>query len=217
MPFCNQGAPRSAKASDNHGVTNDDVEARLEEGVAHLEAGRAAEALAASDAILETVDDNAVAYELRALALTRLGRIDEADRALARAAELDPEEYFEPYRLERAEFDTVVEETLATLPVKFRAYLANVEVGVDDVPSSELIDDGIEFDLLGVYIGATAESDDWGFPDRVVLFQRNLENISPDRETLISEIRDTLLHEVGHHFGMDEDTLRAIEADEPSV
>ena len=59
-------------------------------------------------------------------------------------------------------------------------------------------------------------SDDWDFPDRVVLFQRNIENISPDRETLLAEIRDTLLHEVGHHFGMDEDTLREIEdGDEP--
>ena len=87
----------------------------------------------------------------------------------------------------------------------------HLEVGVEDVPSSELIAEGLEFDLLGVYIGATAESDDWDFPDRVVLFQRNLENISPDRDTLLAEIRDTLLHEVGHHFGMDEETLREIE------
>ena len=92
----------------------------------------------------------------------------------------------------------------------------NVEVGVEDTLSPELIAKGLEFDLLGVYIGQTAGSDDWDFPDRVVLFQRNIENISPDRETLLAEIRDTLLHEVGHHFGMDEDTLREIEdGDEP--
>ena len=64
---------------------------------------------------------------------------------------------------------------------------------------------------IPLLIGATAGADDWDFPDRVILFQRNLENISPDPETLSAEIRDTLLHEVGHHFGMDEDTLREIE------
>ena len=162
-------------------MSDDELEGRFAEGVEHLEAGRAEDALAVADAVLESVDDDAIVYELRALALIRLGRLEEADSALAIAAELDPEEFFEPFRLERAEFDAVVEETLTTLPEEFRSHLANVEVGVDDVPSLELIEDGLEFDLLGVYIGATAESDDWGFPDRVVLFQRNLENISPDR------------------------------------
>jgi predicted Zn-dependent protease with MMP-like domain len=190
---------------------NDDIESRLAAGIEHLEAGRADEALAIADSILAAIDDDASVYELKALALTRLGRIEEADRAFARAAGLDPEKYFEPFRLKRAEFDAVVEATLSTLPDKFRSYLANVEIGVEDVPGTELIEDGLEFDLLGVYIGATAESDDWRFPDRVVLFQRNLENIAPDRETLIAEIRDTLLHEVGHHFGMEEETLREIE------
>ena len=113
-------------------------------------------------------------------------------------------------------FDDAVEQTLLRLPPQFREFLENVEVGVEDTLSPELIAKGLEFDLLGVYIGQTAGSDDWDFPDRVVLFQRNIENISPDRETLLAEIRDTLLHEVGHHFGMDEDTLREIEdGDEP--
>lgn len=173
--------------------------------------GRANEALAVADVMAAQNDGIAVVHEVRALALTRLGRVEDADGAFAKAAELEPEEYFHPFRLERVAFEDAVEQTLSRLPAKFHEYLENVEVGVEDVPSSELIAEGLEFDLLGVYIGATAESDDWGFPDRVVLFQRNLENISPDRETLLAEIRDTLLHEVGHHFGMDEETLREIE------
>ncbi|GMR22938.1 MAG: hypothetical protein BMS9Abin37_1323 [Acidobacteriota bacterium] len=177
----------------------------------HLAAGRADEALVVADAAAAQNDDIAVVHEVRALALTLMGRIEEADRAFARAAELYPEEYFDPFRLEHHEFDAALEQTLSGLPEKFQDYLQNVEVGVEDVPSPELIADGLEYDLLGVYVGSTAESDDWGFPDRVVLFQRNLENISPDRETLLAEIRDTLLHEVGHHFGMDEETLHEIE------
>jgi predicted Zn-dependent protease with MMP-like domain len=187
----------------------DKLEELLATGFDRLAEGRASEALELAETI--EADDVAAAHELRALALTLLGRIDEADEALAHAAELEPEDYFRPYRLDRAEFDAAVEKTLTELPDEFREYLQNVEVGVEDVPSPELIADGLEFDLLGVYVGATADADDWGFPDRVVLFQRNLENISPDRETLLAEIRDTLLHEVGHHFGMDEDTLREIE------
>ena len=187
------------------------INAKVSQGLELLEAGRALDALEAADAAAAIDDGIAVVYELRAMALTHLDRIDEADRAFRRAAELDPEEFFEPYRLDGSEFDAIVEKILTGLPRKFRDWLTNVEVAVDDVPSPELIADGLEFDLLGVYIGSTAESDDWGFPDRVLLFQRNLENISPDRETLIAEIRDTLLHEVGHHFGMDEETLRQIE------
>jgi len=177
----------------------------------HLAAGRADEALVVADVVAAQDDGIAAVHEVRALALTLMGRIEEADRAFARAAELDPEEYFAPFRLGRNEFDAAVEQTLSGLPEQFRDYLQNVEVGVEDTPSPELIADGLEFDLLGVYIGSTADSDDWDFPDRVVLFQRNLENISPDHETLLAEIRDTLLHEVGHHFGMDEETLREIE------
>ena len=116
-----------------------------------------------------------------------------------------------PFRLDGPAFDHAVEQVLLSLPARFREYLQNVEIGVEEAPTRELVAEGLEFDLLGVYIGETAGADDWDFPDRVVLFQRNIENISPDRETLLSEIRDTLLHEVGHHFGMDEDTLREIE------
>lgn len=192
----------------------EELEKTISEGFEHLGEGRAERALALAERVSQDAEDVPVVHELRALALTLLGRIEEADRAFARAAELDPEEYFVPFRLDGDAFDAAVEEVLAGLPDGFRRYLANVEIGVEDVPSVELIEEDVEFDLLGFYLGSTAESDDWGFPDRVVLFQRNLENISPDRDTLLAEIRDTLLHEVGHHFGMDEDTLREIEAND---
>jgi len=186
----------------------------MAKGFEHLAEGGARQALRIAERVSRKADDVAVVHELRALALTLLGRIDEADRAFARAAELDPEEYFVPFRLDGEAFDAAVEEVLQGLPAQFHRYLANVEIGVEDVPSIELIDEDVEFDVLGFYLGGTAESDEWGFPDRVVLFQRNLENISPDRDTLLAEIRDTLLHEVGHHFGMDEETLREIEGED---
>jgi predicted Zn-dependent protease with MMP-like domain len=183
----------------------------VELGFRRLEEGEPQEALRLADQAA-SLDENYVdAHEVRALALTLLGRIDEADGAFSRAAELDPKDYFRPFRLEGTAFDDTVEQTLLRLPPQFREFLENVEVGVEDTPSPELIAEGLEFDLLGVYIGETAGSDDWDFPGRVVLFQCHLENNSPDPETLLAEIRDTRLHEVGYHFGMDEDTLREIE------
>ena len=192
-------------------MSSRDPSERLADGYARLEAGDAREALRIGDAIVRRDEASAPAHELRALALTQLGRIDEADEAFARAAELDPEKHFRPFRLERKAFDAVVERTLLELPQRFCDCLENVEVAVEDVPAPELVAEGLEPDLLGVYIGGGLDADGWDFPDRVILFQWNLENIAPDRETLVDEIRDTLLHEVGHHFGMDEETLREIE------
>ena len=186
----------------------------LEGALQCLEAGEPDDALAAGDALVERLAGLAPAHEIRALALTLLGRIDEADEAFSQAAEIDPEAYFIPFRLDKDAFDAVVEEVLAGLPKVFQEHLENVEIGVDDVPPLDLIAEDLDFDLLGVYIGDTVEVEEGGFPDRVVLYQRNLENISPDRDTLMAEIRDTVLHEIGHHFGMDEDTLREIEDSE---
>lgn len=148
------------------------------------------------------------------LAYTQLGRIDEADAAFARAAGLAPENYFRPHRLDPDAFDEVIEEALAELPNEFQTYLENVEVAIEDLPDPDSVRDGTEFDLLGIYQGGTIQSVDWGLPDRIVLYQRNLENISPDRMTLIEEIRDTVFHEIGHHLGMDEEAVRSAEKEE---
>jgi predicted Zn-dependent protease with MMP-like domain/Flp pilus assembly protein TadD len=153
-------------------------------------------------------------HHVLGLALTQLGRIEEADSAFARAADLEPESCFRPPRLTPEQFDEVVDEAIEELPEEFQEYLENVEVGVVDVPDPELIREGIEFDLLGLYHGTTIQSVEWGFPDRVMLFQRNLENVSPDRETLVREIRDTVYHEIGHHMGMDEDAVQRAEEGE---
>ena len=149
------------------------------------------------------------------LVLTQLNRTAEADQAFARAAELQSAEYFRPHRVGREEFERLVEDVLASLPEEFGRHLENVEVAVEDVPERNLLREGdVGHDLLGLYQGDTIQSEMWDLPDRILLFQRNLENISPDRETLVKEIRATVLHEVGHHLGMDEDDLERIELDE---
>ena len=170
--------------------------------------------LASADRAIALEPDFADAYHARGAALTLLGRLEEADRAFKRAAQLDPDVYFVPSRLRSEEFDRAVEEALALIPDPFRRHLENVEVAVEEVPARELIEEGLGSDLLGLYQGDTILAGDWSLPDRIILYQRSLENVSPDRETLIREIRDTVLHEVGHHLGMEEEALEAIEAEE---
>ena len=138
---------------------------------------------------------------------TQRGEVERADRSFQRASELAPDDFETPFRLAPEAFDRAVEEALGLLPEEFAKYLENVEVGVEEVPTQELLQSGSSFDDLGLYIGASIQWGDSDFPDRILLFQRNLENISPDRETLVEEIRDTVLHEVGHHMGLEEDEL----------
>lgn len=187
------------------------AELRQLQALLRLEGADRQGALESASRAVELAPELAEGHHAVALALTQLGRIEEADAAFARAAELAAESYFRPFRLAPDQFDEVVDEALAELPEEFQAYLDNVEMAIEDVPDLELVREGTEFDLLGLYQGGTIQSVDWDLPDRVVLYQRNLENISPDRETLVDEIRDTVFHEIGHHMGMDEDAVREAE------
>jgi predicted Zn-dependent protease with MMP-like domain/Flp pilus assembly protein TadD len=186
-------------------------ELRHLEALVRLQRAEPEEALSAALRSIELDLEMAEGHQALGLSYTQLGRIEEADVAFARAAELDPESYFRPFRLNAEDFDEVVDEALAELPEEFEGYLENVEVAVEDVPDKGLVKEGLEFDLLGLYQGGTIQGESWDFPDRVLLFQRNLENVSPSRESLIEEIRDTVYHEIGHHMGMDEEAVRKAE------
>ena len=177
-----------------------------------LNRARFGDAQHAAEDALRHMPDSADCHYALGLVLTQLDRTAEADGAFTRAAKLQPDEYFLPYRMKRAEFERLVEVALASLPWEFKRHLENVEVAVEDVPQRDLLREGeIEHDTLGLYQGDTIQDTAWGFPDRILLFRRNLENISRDRETLVKEIRATVLHEVGHHLGMDEDHLEQLE------
>jgi predicted Zn-dependent protease with MMP-like domain/Flp pilus assembly protein TadD len=186
-------------------------ELRHLEALLCLQRGEPEEALAAAKRSIELDPELAEGHHALGLSFTQLGRIEEADAAFARAADLEPDSYFRPYRVTEEDFDVVVEEALAELPEEFESFLENVEIAVEDIPDWALLQEGLEFDLLGLYRGSTIQTESWDLPDRVILFQRNLENISPTRADLVEEIRDTVYHEIGHHMGMDEDAVREAE------
>jgi predicted Zn-dependent protease with MMP-like domain len=116
-------------------------------------------------------------------------------------------------RITSAEFDRAVEAALDAVPREFRPYLENVLVEVRDRPDKALLAEYDETDdLLGLYVGTPL--DERGIdapqpllPDRILIFRDNLCDMCETREELIDEIRITVLHEIGHHFGLDEDRL----------
>ncbi len=104
-------------------------------------------------------------------------------------------------------FEELVEEALETLPEQLLEGLDNVIFVVEDEP-----DDGS--DMLGVYEGTSlTERDGYGYgqlPDRIVLFQGPLSRMCADEDELYEEICVTLVHELGHYHGIDEEQLHAL-------
>jgi predicted Zn-dependent protease with MMP-like domain len=178
------------------------------------EMGRFAQAEAAVEDALRGEPDDAYAIHLRAKIRQRLGQADAAERDFRRAAQLDPQEYRVPFRLSPGEFEALVRQALREIPMPFRALLDkwNGQVSVMDFPSQDMIREGLSPDILGVYQGVTDHERDRGLlPDKIILFQRTLENFCGTREELRREIVTTVRHEVGHHFGLSEEELMQIE------
>jgi predicted Zn-dependent protease with MMP-like domain len=122
-------------------------------------------------------------------------------------------------RMGRAEFERTVAEALDRLPSQFAELLSNVVVQTADEPGPELVADvGLDPDadtLFGSYSGVPLE-DRGGFygnvlPDVIFLFRGPLTRASTTREELLREIQLTLLHEIGHHFGLTDEEMEAWE------
>jgi predicted Zn-dependent protease with MMP-like domain len=118
----------------------------------------------------------------------------------------------------RAAFERRVAEALATIPRQFRDAMHNIAIVVEDEPSDELLDE-MEIDppdtLFGLYQGIplTERTTSYGntLPDRVLIFQGPHERETVDEEDLINCIGETLIHEIGHYFGLSEEEIEEIE------
>jgi predicted Zn-dependent protease with MMP-like domain len=122
-----------------------------------------------------------------------------------------------PYHVSKKEFAAVVEAAIEQLPEQFKPALEDVRVEIKDRPSTKLLRSlGMEDDelLMGLYTGIalTERSVEHSgvLPDVIHLFQDHIELVSDSREELINEIRITLLHEIGHYYGMDEEDLEKL-------
>jgi len=96
------------------------------------------------------------------------------------------------------EFEELVQKALDSIPEPFQPYLENTEF---------IVEESSPEGLMGLYQGAGAlHAGEW-LPERITLYKRSHERAARTMDELIEEVRRTILHEVGHHFGMDEDDL----------
>ena len=168
------------------------------------------------DEALALDPDLADAYQLRGLLAERDGDADAAGHAFARARRLDPERFPETYRMGEDEFLEVAQEAVQELDEKVLEVLEETAFFVQDVPAEELLresDPPLDPQILGLFVGRSLieqSVDESGtLPNTMYLFQRNLEREATTRELLEEEIRITVLHEIAHHFGWDEEELEA--------
>jgi predicted Zn-dependent protease with MMP-like domain len=112
--------------------------------------------------------------------------------------------------MERSRFEALVAQALDGLPRPFREKLTNVAIIVEDSPPKETEREGL---LLGLFHGVPRTEKSVFFsspPDRIFLYQRNIEAVCGSEAEVRRQIRATLLHEVGHYFGLSEDELRKL-------
>jgi predicted Zn-dependent protease with MMP-like domain len=102
-----------------------------------------------------------------------------------------------------------VEATLAALPKPLRVRAEKLPVTFDRQPNAGLQADGIEPDTLGLFTGPEfTDEENVSMPPQIILFLQNLWNFADgDEKTFRDEVRTTLLHELGHYLGLDEDEL----------
>jgi len=110
-------------------------------------------------------------------------------------------------------FETLVDRALAAIPAPYRNALQEVAILIEDEPSLEqLRENGLAPDdgLYGLYEGVPRTeyaADLAAIPNRITLFRRPLEDDFPDADELEEEVRVTVLHELAHHLGIDDDRL----------
>ena len=119
--------------------------------------------------------------------------------------------------MDRDAFEKLISDMIRDLPEEFRSKLKNVAIIVQDYPSEELLDQvGVPSGdtLFGLYEGVPLTKR--GFfeaplnPDRILIFQRAIEDECDSPEEIKDELKITLVHEIAHFFGMDDDYLEEI-------
>jgi predicted Zn-dependent protease with MMP-like domain len=123
-------------------------------------------------------------------------------------------------KLTREEFEEAVVSALKSLPKFIKERMENVDVVVESRASREVLDEtGLRSpsELLGLYQGVPLDRRGFYYgnvlPDKISLFQIPIESICKTREEIEEKIREVVIHEVGHYFGLDDKKLRELEGE----
>ena len=116
------------------------------------------------------------------------------------------------------EFEKLVEKAISDLPAKFKKRMQNVAVVVEDEPSMEILQKmglNSKQTLLGLYQGVPLSKRDSNYcnvlPDKITIFKKPIEAINQNKDRLEERIKQVVIHEIGHYFGMNETDLEKIE------
>jgi predicted Zn-dependent protease with MMP-like domain len=121
-------------------------------------------------------------------------------------------------KMTRAAFERLVSEAILLIPKRFRREMKNLAIVVEDEPTLDLLEE-MEIEppdsLYGLYQGTPLPERSWAFanqlPDRITLFQKPIEEDCEDDDDIRAVIGETLIHEVGHYFGLSEEEIQEIE------
>jgi predicted Zn-dependent protease with MMP-like domain len=124
-------------------------------------------------------------------------------------------------RLTRKEFGELVVLALKRLPKFFKKKMKNVDVVVEDRASRDLLSEmdlRSPFELLGLYQGLPFDRRGFYYgnvlPDKITLFQTPIESMCQTKEEIEEKVREVVIHEVGHYFGLNDEKLRELEKGE---
>ena len=112
--------------------------------------------------------------------------------------------------MRRSRFRRLVERALDEIPEELAGRMDNVVVLVRNQPTQEEMDSvglGPRDTLLGLYVGRPLTSRGWygeTLPDRIMIYQEPIESICHSEDEVVAQVRETVLHEVAHHFGIDD-------------
>ena len=122
--------------------------------------------------------------------------------------------------MELERFEELVRRGLDLIPDQIAERISNIDIQVEEMPTQQQLSaTGVPpgHTLLGLYVGVPLTHRTSGYnmamPDRIFIFQRPLEAISRDEDDLVERVRDTVIHEVAHHFGISDERLDEIEAE----
>ena len=117
--------------------------------------------------------------------------------------------------MEPEAFASLVRQAIDGLPPEYRRLLKNVAIVVEETPSRDILDDlGLESEdnLLGLYSGTPLEDESFfstggELPARISIYRRPILRVCRSAEEVVHEVRDTVVHEIGHHFGLGDDEM----------
>jgi predicted Zn-dependent protease with MMP-like domain len=117
--------------------------------------------------------------------------------------------------LTRAEFERVVGEAMDSLPERFARLVQNVVIAVEEEPTTEDLetaesDPDDDSEILGIYRGValTERTHDVPLmPDEIAVFRGPINRVTSTRQEAVKEVRETVIHELGHFFGLSDDEL----------